>query len=105
MTKLQLYTDANLSDMVDQGERVEFRLRRTTYKGTLTFYAHKRGKITIGQSNAALKAEVWRLLEPHTIECAERFTKRRKTTPEGPKGGSKGSNMPSPNELMGEIVW
>ena len=104
MTKLNLWTDANFADMKDQGERVEFLLRRTAYKGTLTFYPYKQSEITIGQSNSALKAEVWRLIAPHTAECTERPTKRRKTTPVESKGGSKGNKMPSPSELMSEIA-
>ena len=98
--QLGLYT--NEWDVSEEGDKCELSLWRTRYGGTLTFYADKHGKISIGQSNLQKKKAIWWLLEPWTTECQERPSKRKRGKKRGSgKGKGKGaSRIPSPAQLL-----
>ena len=92
--QLGLYVPGSVVKL--DGDKCELKLNRTQFGGALTFYAGKRGKITIGQSDRCKKAAIWRLLEPWTHECQERPAKRKKIT----QTSTQGCKIPSPAELL-----
>ena len=92
--QLGLYTNDTVA--TDVGDKCELKMARLRYGGTLTFYPHKRGKITIGQSDLVKKAAIWHLLAPWTYECQERPTKRKL----GDVPAVGGRKLPSPAQLL-----
>ena len=76
MASIGLYIDRG--DVTFHQDRIELSFKRTSYGGTLSFYQHKSGKIAIGQSNVQRKTAIWWKLEPHTIQCTERPSKKKK---------------------------